>query len=346
MKYERYTGPERDVISDTNNMDMLRFFLAFSVMMVHMNRLIGDQSLSIFETFFNSGIAVDTFFILSGFLIIRSYESSSNLRSYIGKRIRRIYPGYGTVIFLSFLVGILISDLSFSEYLSSGSLKYLLHNLSFMNFLTPSLPGVFSHNTETAINGALWTIKVEVMFYLSVALIVWAIRRYGALKVIITLYILSVTYRLGLEHLGKLTLSKQLPGNLSYFMSGALIYYYFDIFKKIRLYTLLPAIALFLIFKQGDVGIVIQPLAIALVALAFVFVVYLGNFGRYGDFSYGIYIWHFPVIQALIWAGVFNNRLVGSVSTVTLTLVLAIISWHCIEKPFLRKNSHYRAVEK
>jgi peptidoglycan/LPS O-acetylase OafA/YrhL len=340
------SGPERSEISEYNNMDLLRFIFAASVMMVHMSRLTAESSLSFLELIFDSGIAVDCFFIISGFLIVRSYEMSSKLTSYSNKRWRRIYPAYFSVIILMSIFGLFITTLNASEYFSQDLLKYIASNLIFANFLHPDLPGVFTSNPlNNAVNGALWTIKIEVSFYLIVPIIVWMIRRFGALPVILGIYILSIIYRLGLEHLGKETLSKQLPGQMTYFMSGALIYYFFKEFQKVKLYLFIPAIALFFIFRTGEAAAIIQPIALGITVLTITFTGYFGNFGRYGDFSYGLYVWHYPVIQTLIFLGVFSNPYVGMFSTIGITLILAVMSWYAIEKPFLRKSSHYRKVE-
>jgi len=73
---------------------------------------------------------------------------------------------------------------------------------------------------------------------------------------------------------------------------------------------------------------------------------FLGNFGRYGDFSYGIYIIHFPVLQTLIGFGLFEANAYLALGVATLLVVgLAFASWHLVEKPFLRKSSHYVVAE-
>lgn len=74
---------------------------------------------------------------------------------------------------------------------------------------------------------------------------------------------------------------------------------------------------------------------------------YLGNFGRYGDISYGVYIYHFPVIQALIVAGLFkSNLLFGVLGAIVTVFLMAFLSWHLVEKRFLLPSSHYFQAEK
>ena len=71
---------------------------------------------------------------------------------------------------------------------------------------------------------------------------------------------------------------------------------------------------------------------------------YLGNFGKYGDFSYGVYIVHFPILQILIAVGIFDANPLGAlVFASVLVMMAAYLLWHMVEKPFLIKSSHYLA---
>jgi peptidoglycan/LPS O-acetylase OafA/YrhL len=96
-----------------------------------------------------------------------------------------------------------------------------------------------------------------------------------------------------------------------------------------------------------DIFFFFNPIALAIVIIYFCNeFVYLGNWGKYGDFSYGAYIWHFPVIQSLVQLK-FNelNSLLFLGIVIAIVAVLSIASWHFIEKPFLKKDSHYRKAE-
>ena len=137
---------------------------------------------------------VDAFFVISGFLIFMSYERTSSLRRYAIKRARRIYPAYLCIILLCAFGLFTLSGLPVDQYFSADWFKYLVANLTFLNFLAPSLPGVFENNLLQAVNGALWTIKIEVMFYCSVPLIVWFAQRFGRLPVLLGLFTLSSLY--------------------------------------------------------------------------------------------------------------------------------------------------------
>jgi len=86
-----------------------------------------------------------------------SFENSRSVGEYLSKRLRLIYPGYATVIVLCALLGSLISRLPIREYFSYEWIKYLFSNLILLNFLHPSLPGVFENNPLNLVNASLWT---------------------------------------------------------------------------------------------------------------------------------------------------------------------------------------------
>ena len=139
-------------------------------------------------------------------------------------------------------------------------------------------------------------------------------------------------------------LAYQLPGQLGYFAAGALCYYHLPALR--RRWT--AAIALgaggMLIGSTWPVlKIVIEPAALALVVVFLAFGVrHLGNFARYGDLSYGVYIIHVPVLQTLVAAGLFERSAFGALAlAIALVLALAFASWHLVEKPFLQRGSHY-----
>lgn len=110
------------------------------------------------------GMAVDVFFILSGFWVTLSYLKSSSAKGYALKRIRRIFPQYVAMVVLCAVLLASFSSLELRAYFSSsGFWKYLAANLCTLNFLHPSLPGVFG---DMAVNGSLWTVKIELAFYM------------------------------------------------------------------------------------------------------------------------------------------------------------------------------------
>ncbi len=331
-----------------NNFDFLRFLLAFIVIIGHIVRLSNLKALeplAIFPVFTG-------FFCISGFLITISYNRTNNLILFFKKRIRRILPAYLLVI-LACAIGLsFVSTYSFQEYFKNPQfLKYILANLSFLNFLEPCLPGVFESNTMCAVNGALWTIKIEILFYLSMPVIMYFMNRIKQKYfLLLGLYIFAVVYRnifLYAEGNYSAMYARQLPGMLSYFASGIALYYYFDYFRRYKKLFFIIGLLFFILEKAYGRFEVFTPFATSSIIfyIAFSFS-WLNNFGKFGDISYGIYIFHFPIIQLAVYFGFFEpqyNPYLILFVLIIIVLLTGFLSWHFIEKPFLNRKKLTKA---
>jgi len=335
-----------------NNLDLLRFLFAGTVFLVHSHVLSGAEALSPLSRWLSSDVAVKAFFVISGMLVFKSFEESRSLAIYLEKRVRRIYPGYLAVILVAAVVLSAASELPLGQYFSDpGLASYLGWNLLFLNFVHPNLPGVFGGNPLSEINGALWTLKVEVMFYASVPLIVWVFRRVGRAGTMLVLYAASIAYVLVLERLYVssgapiwLVLARQLPGQMPYFLAGAAIYYYLPQFERWIVPLICGALACLAAshFLPNLPIRFLEPAWLGILVGFFGLFACVGNFGRYGDYSYGVYIIHFPVIQLLVQAGVFaHSPWLGLGAAAVLVLTFSILLWHLVEKRWLRRSSHY-----
>jgi peptidoglycan/LPS O-acetylase OafA/YrhL len=330
-----------------NNFDLLRLVLAAIVVLVHSYDLSGFHGLDWIVGVFSSTKAVQAFFIVSGFLIFMSYERSSSIMSYARKRFWRIYPAYFVVIVLSAFGLVLVTTSGFSDYFSFAWVKYLLANLTFLNFIQPSLPGVFEANKYQAVNGALWTLKLEIMFYVLVPVLVALCRRFSHLSVLVVVYCLSVAYALLMSELAARTghgyyveLGRQLPGQLAYFVSGGFLYYFLPLFERRVVAFVIAAVAVLGIAQFHSLPL-LEPLALAIVVLFLALFPYVGKFGKYGDFSYGTYIIHFPILQIFLFEGWFRNETPQFMAAVSIVVALgAIALWHLVESKLIGRARH------
>lgn len=331
-----------------NNFDLLRLIFAATVCFVHADELSGYAKIGWISQVLSSEVAVKAFFVVSGFLIFMSYERSSSLATYFIKRVRRIYPAYVTVILLAAFGLVLVSRLDYRDYFAVDWFKYLAANLAFLNFLQPTLPGVFESNRFTAVNGALWTLKVEVLFYLSVPIFGWFFKKLSRTWVLLGGYVLSLVYVWICNLLAIRTgnamyaeLGRQLPGQLSYFLGGAFLYYHLPFFEKYAAYFLGGGVVV-LVVNIFQPLMFLEPFALAVVVVFFGLFFYMGEFSENGDFSYGVYILHFPILQIFIQYGWLRDMpwLYLSVA-LSVTLAAAFLLWHGVEKRFLFKGSHY-----
>jgi peptidoglycan/LPS O-acetylase OafA/YrhL len=314
-----------------NNFDIVRLLLAAVVVLSHAFDLSQNPHLEWIERVLNARLAVEGFFAISGFLIFASYERCASLKEYFANRAWRILPGY----WLSTLFCLAIA-FSLGCFHVGG---FLAANLTFANFLHPGIPGVFERNPgNNAMNGALWTIKVEVMFYVAVPLIVWLCRRLRRDAVLWTLFALSVAFRI-FVHSEKLAI--QLPGQLSFFIIGALIYYHLAWFKRHG--TVLMIAALLMYLANGWTGwFVLRPAAVAALTLgACQLLPHIEGPTRWGDFSYGTYILHYPIVQCVVASGLYGiHPWLALLVTLALATGAASFSWFVVEKPSL---SHSRS---
>ena len=298
------------------------------------------------------GLAVAGFFVVSGFLVTRSFEASRNALSYAWKRFLRIFPGFWACLLVTVLLfgpiayqfqngglhGYWSGPESPIGYLRSNAL--LVMNQYNIDGLLRGTPYMHS-GYPPAFDGSLWTLIYEVKCYLLVALLgVFGVFRRGRFSVVIVSLAL---WTLQLEDLLHPTRLQGVPVfgdpqmmRLAFIFSlGMLLYLYRE---KIPLSDSLAATAAVVL----AVGMRTQLYSgIGLVALAYLCMwlavrLPLERFDRFGDFSYGVYIYAFPVEVTLTLAGV-NHW--GFFAYVVLcfggTMVLAVPSWFLVEKRFL-----------
>lgn len=319
-----------------NNFDFIRVLLAFIVFLGHLGTLSASEELKILEHS-PIEIAVFGFFVVSGFLIARSYDRSSSLKSYLKKRILRIVPAYLLVVFLCAILLSLVSTLSLYDYFKNTQVyKYLFWNSLFLNFKAPWLPGVFGNQ---AVNGALWTLKVEMCYYFCVPLLFLLFGKNNKYRNIslAVIYFLSLIYLNYFESLHKMSIAKQIPGVLCYFIPGMLIYFNFDTFIKYKNPLFIIAIITVWIDLIFDIKLV-SPMMIGIIVLYIAYSFkFLNNFGKYGDFTYGIYIFHFPIIRTFTTLGLFEhyNPFVMALICMLVVIGVGVSSWHFYEKKFL-----------
>lgn len=326
-----------------NNVGELRVLFAASVMFSHSLLLLDPDGYRLVRIVLNSEAAVQGFFILSGFLVFGSYGRIAEPLLFWRHRLVRIYPGYCVAVLVFLALGLTQAGLLGAEIAWSDVPAYLAANLSTLNFFQPEVGGVFAGNPMQAINGALWSIKVEIMFYAAVPLLFALGRRVGfhllAALLIVAGALYWPTLQFASAHAGidlPLSLKFQLPGQLHYFGLGVALF----------------ALAQGRIGRPAFAAIVLLTLALLLAAAqvreaiqAAVLVGIIGGGtalpalpdtqgGR--DLSYGIYLAHFPIIQLLLAAAGADLPLLLYLSAVVvLAIAYAQFSWHLVEKPSL-----------
>lgn len=328
----------------SNRFDFLRLLFAFMVCLFHIVALAALDVGGPWERGLGriAELSIQGFFIISGALVLGSLERSSSLLHYGEKRGRRLYPAYFIIILIPALFALAVSGQV------SAALQYIAANLIFLNFLMPDLPGLFKGNEFTAVNGALWTLKIEVMFYIALPVLLWMLKKAGQGKflLLILIYIAAEIWRIYFDSVDP-RMARQLPGQMSFFAAGMGMWLLWAQAKTAPLWALLAGLGLTLvsIFIPALESLRALGLASLISYIAFVPGPAL-NAARYGDVSYGLYIIHFPIIQTLIALGVFAaSPALGIGLSITLVISLSFVLWHFVEQPFLHKSSHYRRTQ-
>lgn len=330
-----------------NRFDLLRLVFATGVFVYHAIAIAALDVSGVWEARLGglAELCIQGFFIVSGALVYGSWERSRGLSDYTGKRVRRLYPAYLVVILVPALVSLVLSlDIS-------GVARYLGANSVFLNFLGPDLPGLFEGNRFIEVNGALWTLKIEVMFYITVPVLAWGLAKLGGRwwLGLGALYLGGMIWVIALPliiegGIGE-RLARQLPGQMAYFASGMALWKLWDL-ARARAGLLVPIGAVVLLLSLiMPFGEVLRGAALALLiaGIAFVPGPHL-NAARWGDVSYGVYIIHFPILQTLVALGAFKalGASLGLALAFILVFGLSYGLWWFVEKPALRPDSHYR----
>lgn len=342
-----------------NNFDLLRLVAASQVAFLHAIHIMNVQVTGVAkELLFLLHIfpGVPIFFFVSGYLISRSYESNSKLSEYASNRILRVYPALILVVSLSFLL-IFISGYMLSAGASFKDwLLLFLAKSSFLQFYNPDFMREYG---DGVLNGSLWTITVELQFYVLVPVIYWLFR--GSRLNNISLIVL-IAFFFGLNRiysylhfdynhyiLYKLVSVSFVPW-IYMFLIGMLFQRNFEFFYRLLsgkfLYFLIAyvSIGFWAVGHKVNFGNNINPLLyLLLVPVIFSFAYSIPglskNLLKGNDYSYGIYIYHMPIINFFIFLGLSGN-FTWSVIALVLTIFMAIASWLCLEKPCLKLKNH------
>jgi peptidoglycan/LPS O-acetylase OafA/YrhL len=331
-----------------NNFDALRLLAAAAVIFSH-SFLIAEGTENHEPLILLTGrqcilglTGVFVFFTISGFLVTQSYEATGSPLRYLMKRMLRIFPGLVVALLISaFIIGPALTTLPLRDYLARPEVyRYVLGN-TLLNLSTHELPGVlFAYNpVGLEINGSLWTLRYEFMMYVMVLIL-------GALR------LLDIRVLLGLLALGLACLQWHALAflgtwgwMLAFFAIGMVLYKLRDsgIFDDRLALAAVAGLVLSIPIRQF---IELFPLFGGYLALYAALNRHLPHIpaARYGDLSYGLYIYGWP-IEALIMYASGGKAAWWQICLISLPLaaLAAFLSWHLVEAPMLRLKPQPRA---
>jgi peptidoglycan/LPS O-acetylase OafA/YrhL len=328
-----------------NNFDLMRLAAALMVVAGHdyvLSGRGGEEPLARYTGLGGFGeLGVSVFFVISGFLVAGSYLRLKSLPAYLAHRCLRLLPALAVATALTaFVLGPLVTRLPAGAYFADGTTwLYPLRNV-LLYPVTYHLPGVFAANPyPVAVNGSLWTLRLEFSLYLVLPVLA-ALGLIAPRRVAVVVALAAAAY-LGILWSGTRAPAAALIGarNGYLFLAGSALYAWRDRLRPQVPAVLAPALALFIAAALSrSLAPVLTVLVLPLVVIGLGQASVKGLSGplRFGDLSYGVYIYAFPVQQALMQR--FGPPLgLGPFLAATLALVLplAAASWWLVERPAL-----------
>jgi len=324
-----------------NNLELLRLIFAMQVVFSHAASHL-ESSFGL-PRFVSNFPGVPAFFFVSGFLIYSSYLNSPG-RQYFENRFLRLFPGLVMVTIGGGGVVLFALGLDSLTNNTSTFLGWFVAQLTLGQAYNPEL---FRTVGVGVVNGSLWTITTEILFYLSVPVIVRLEKRFRFFIVVLIVVSFAI-YAVGpLVLNGNVYRNKSLFDLLALtpivwgwmFGLGIIAVKSYKNIKSLLKYAPILLIPLVIMIYLGN-GILFESVGNRLGLVYFACYVSLILWFAFWvpviiilpfDFSYGAYIWHVPIINLLLVL-----KMPSMVLAITLTVLIAGISWFLVEKPMLR----------
>lgn len=330
-----------------NNFTLMRLLAALGVLFFHCFALsIGPNVADAYHPIFKDFVlavgrfAVDMFFVISGFLVTASYVNKADLMAFIEARILRVFPALIVVnLFCILVVGALATSEPLIYYLtSSETISFFKQNVFLLGGIQLNLPGVFTSNPYPIhVNGSLWTLPIELMMYFWVALlgvcsVLQSVRVSNLFCILIALLYAQAPegqfFIVNEVHHARVAFLFLLGG--FFYINRKIIPLSFSCLAGLGGGVYLAA--------QFEYYFVLQSVFFTYLVLICAFhpLLRLPTLDRWGDISYGVYIYAFPVQQLIahFLSGIMPMQMLAL--ALPTTCMLAIMSWYFIEQPALK----------
>lgn len=331
-----------------NNFTLLRLFAALAVLYGHSYALTlgargGEDPIShLLIGFWGESLpslAVDLFFVTSGFLVTASYLQRDNLIAFIEARALRIYPGLiVAILFCVFVVGASVTAEPIAQYLKSPlTWSYIKYNSLLIYGIQFKLPSVFINNPfPISVNGSLWTLPIELCMYFWVAV-------FGSLSLLKEPKVFNAIFLLFCLMYAQSSTNFFIVNNprnaelALLFMLGGFFYINRN---NISLGFIGLGVLGVLIFLTSSYQFNQFCKAVFFAYLVLLIALHpklrIPSIDRWGDISYGLYIYAFPVQQTIAHSVPQIRPLSMIMLSLIISVILAILSWKLVEKPALK----------
>lgn len=340
----RWRTLEQAMAQPGDNLLLLRLLAAAAVIYGHSYAICGIAGASDHIArqgwgygLYSGSIAVQVFFLISGFLVTAAWLRRPDPGFFLASRCLRVLPGYLACLVLSALVlGALLTELPLGEYYANpDTWGYIHRNAALATGMAWTLPGVFTDNPlRNTVNGSIWTLAVEVRVYVWLAafgLLGLLDRRERLLYATLLLVVaLQTAFPLPLMPIDEYTRLG------AFFLAGSLFYRWRALIP-FHGALLLPLAVLTVLAHGGAWFLPLYGLTLAYATFWFAYGPrWLLAYNRCGDYSYGVYLWGFPLQQLVAQLLPVPTPTRITLLALPLALIAGVLSWHLLEQPALK----------
>ena len=326
-----------------NNLDALRLIAATAVIFSHAFLLTEgteDHDPMVVLSMHQCGlgvVGVFVFFAISGYLVTQSWEQTNSLPRFLAKRALRIYPGLAAcVLLLTFGLGVLMTSLPIADYLSNSRTHEFLGANLVMRVEHNALPGVVFNKFwfGAVVNGPLWSLPIEAALYLMVTVLgILRLIRLPVLAALLAIGLFCLWFDVWIDTVVDLGFIGGVGWMLAFFVTGMALYKLRDrgvfngrlamlavlgLAASVPLQSFIPLFAVFgcylALYVALHPGLPVVPAA------------------RFGDLSYGLYIYGWPVEQTISYLRPDASWWELFLIAFPITGGVALLSWHLVEK--------------
>ncbi|KVE34291.1 hypothetical protein WS68_09880 [Burkholderia sp. TSV86] len=306
---------------------------------------------------YSGSLAVYTFFLLSGVLVSASFDRQQSVARFIILRLVRIYPALIVCSFLTaYLIYPIVSHVGFMQAITaSDTWRYFSTNALQLFSAQGTLPGLFeAAPLKSAVNASLWTLSMELKCYMLVLVagVIGCFKSKLRLIVFCTLTLTAFAYLVanGASSPFFSSLTNKPTGYSFYappfFVLGMLLYTFRD-YIRLSWPITIAMIFGYLVTRTSSYSVPLFYVAFVYILLWISITRILHYLAPRNDYSYGIYLWAFPIQQIIASQNPELDNFFSLMISIPATLLLAIASWYLIEKPaiaFFRTRYRTRPV--
>jgi peptidoglycan/LPS O-acetylase OafA/YrhL len=331
-----------------NNITFLRLIAALAVIYGHSYAIVqsgGQDWVARITGYAHAGgVAVDFFFLLSGFLVTSSIINRG-LVSYIISRTLRLFPALWIyLLIIIFFIGPIFSNLPVSDYFESQQTWKYLISIGTGYSTEWFLPGLFENNRSKGVNGSIWSVIVEIRMYLYLAL--FYLLGFFRSKIIFNFTLSFLVIAVWSDSFSVPGISGSTDKHVALlFCIGSALYINRSQVVITPLYFILAFALSGATYKTNGFQFGYILLLVGFF-IATAFMSGMNWIDKLGDYSYGVYLYGWPVQQLMATIFPAESAIFNALSSMLLSLLLACASWHLIEKKALNfKNPAVRFVK-